>query len=51
MDKKEKRVDGFGIIKGAPSFKKEEEEEHPEFWQILIYNYFAIFHNKLNCFL
>jgi len=26
-----KRVDGFGICKGAPSFK-EEKEEHEEFW-------------------
>ena len=28
---KEKRVDAFGIIKGMPSFK-EDEEEHKEFW-------------------
>lgn len=28
---KEKRVDGFGIFKGAPSFE-EEKEEHGEFW-------------------
>ena len=28
---KEKRVDGFGIFKGAPSFE-EEGAEHGEFW-------------------
>ena len=28
---KEKRVDAFGILKGKPSFK-EEDEEHGEFW-------------------
>ena len=27
----EKRIDAFGIIKGMPSFK-EDEEEHKEFW-------------------
>jgi len=29
---KEKRVDGFGVIKGGPSFKRDRTEEHPEFW-------------------
>ena len=28
---KEKRIDAFGILKGKPSFK-EEEEGHGEFW-------------------
>jgi|TARA_B100001964_G_C14172540_1_gene572198 hypothetical protein len=28
---KEKRVDGFGIMKNVPSFE-EDKEEHPEFW-------------------
>ena len=28
---KDKRVDAFGIFKGAPSFK-EDEDEHQEFW-------------------
>jgi|TARA_B100001971_G_C17942539_1_gene408405 hypothetical protein len=27
---KEKRIDGFGMLKGAPSFKRE-KEEHDEF--------------------
>lgn len=28
---KEKRVNGFGIMKNIPSFV-EDKEEHPEFW-------------------
>jgi len=28
---KEKRMDGFGIMKNIPSFK-EDKEEHKEFW-------------------
>ena len=28
---KDKRIDGFGILKNAPSFK-EDDEEHQEFW-------------------
>ena len=28
---KEKRMDGFGIMKNIPSFE-EDKEEHPEFW-------------------
>ena len=28
---KEKRVDGFGLFKGIPSFK-EEKEEHGDLW-------------------
>ena len=26
-----KRIDGFGLCKGAPSFR-EDEEEHPDLW-------------------
>ncbi len=28
---KERRINGFGMFKGIPSFK-EEKEEHAEFW-------------------